>query len=77
MDKSTFLSSIRGEDTRPLLPPKLEKQTGKYREFIGAKTQKVDHHMNQYYVGKSKLQLTNCWRFSAGNSPVKNLKGSS
>lgn len=58
------LGDMRSQDE--LLPPQLERQTGKHREL--QLTRAKPWREPGAALGKLELQLTNCWRFSVENS---------
>ena len=64
------LGDMRSQDE--LLPPKLERQIGKYRELQLTRAKPVKEPGAG--LEKLELQLTNCWRFSVETPTVKKNK---
>lgn len=62
---------MRSEDK--VLPPKLEKQTSKYRESQFTREETATKTSTS--VDKSELQSTNCWRLKVDKYASKNLQG--
>lgn len=68
-----YIREVRSEDK--LLPPKLERQTGRYREsqFTGEETAAK----TSTSLDKSELQSTNCWRLNVDKCESKKPQGRS
>lgn len=64
------LGNMRSQDE--LLPPKLERQIGKYREFQLPRAKPAKEPGAG--LEKLELQLTDCWRFSVETPIVKKTK---